>query len=76
MGFNPMEMMQFATKLKDFNERHPRVMPFFRETAGKFTSGSVVELKLTDPENKEYVTNIRLTDEDVELIRSLLAAKK
>ncbi len=75
MGFNPMEMMQIAGKLKAFNERHPRVMPFFKETSTKFTTGSVVELKLTDTENKEYVTNIRLTDEDIELIRTIMSMK-
>ncbi len=75
MGFNPMEMMQIAGKLKDFNERHPRVIPFFKETSNKFTTGSVVELKLTDTDNKEYVTNIRLTDEDIELIRTIMSMK-
>ncbi len=64
---NPMDMMQMGSRLQIFNQQHPKFGAFLRE-AGQdaMREGSVLEMRVTSPEGKEYVTNIRLTAEDVE----------
>ncbi len=55
-----------------FNEAHPRVMPFLEMLKGKaLMEGTVVEMRVTDPDGNEYVSNIRLTATDVETIKLL-----
>ena len=72
---NPMDVMQLGSRLQTFNQQHPKFGMFLRE-AGRdaMREGSVLEMKVTSPEGQEYVTNIKLTAEDVEtinIIRSL-----
>ena len=72
MAINPLSLMKLKDRLHLFRQEHPKVGPFFsmlREHA--VAEGSVVELKVTTPEGEEYVTNIRLTANDVETIRLL-----
>ena len=67
---NPMMLMQLVQRWSVFQQDHPRFMPFFsaaKETV--LTEGSVLELKVTDPEGKEITTNIRVTANDVETFR-------
>lgn len=72
MAVNPKTMMQMASRLRVFTEQHPKVVPFF-ETAGKnaVQEGTIVEMKITSPEGREYVTNIRLTKDDLETLEML-----
>ena len=47
-------------------------MPFLEMLKGKaLKEGTVVEMRVTDPDGNEYVSNIRLTATDVETIRLL-----
>lgn len=55
-----------------FNADHPKVMPFLEMLKGKaLKEGTVVEMRVTDPDGNEYVSNIRLTATDVETIKLL-----
>ena len=66
---NPMDIMQLGNRLQTFNAQHPKFGAFIREAgADAMREGSVLEMKVTSPEGKEYVTNLRLTAEDVETI--------
>ena len=67
---NPMDVMQLGSRFQTFNQQHPKFGAFLRE-AGKdaMREGSVIEMKVTSPEGQEYVTNIRLTAEDIETIQ-------
>ena len=72
---NPLDMMQLGGRLQTFSQQHPRFGDFLRESAkDAMREGSILEMKVTSPEGKEYITNIKLTPEDVEtinLIRSM-----
>jgi len=69
MAFNPMAMLQMKERLNIFNQDHPRVMPFFNAVGSNaLREGSVLELKVTTPEGKEYITNLRLNANDLETI--------
>lgn len=69
---NPMFLMQAQQRLTLFQQEHPKMLPFLntiREKALK--EGSVVEIKVTDPDGKEYVSNIRVTANDIETVRMI-----
>ena len=66
---NPMDMMQIGSKIQTFNAQHPRFGAFLREAGpDAMREDSVLEMKVTSPEGREYITNIKLTKEDVALI--------
>lgn len=66
MAVNPVTIMKFAERLKTFDREHPKVVPFLKTAgANAVQEGSVVEMKITSPEGREFVTNIRLTADDL-----------
>ena len=72
MAINPLALMKMKERMHIFQQEHSKVGPFFSMLREKAVSeGSVVELKVTTPEGEEYVTNIRLTANDVETIHIL-----
>ncbi len=65
-----MIMNEIKKRLDMFNADHPKVLPFMnmlKKNAVK--EGTVVEIRVTDPDGREYVSNIRLTANDVETIK-------
>lgn len=51
-------------------------MPFFQvANATAIKEGAVIEMKVTSPEGKELVTNIKLTKDDIETIQMLKSLK-
>lgn len=71
-------MMDFTAIMKmkgawdTFTRNHPKFMPFMqavgREAIG---DGTIIEIKVKSPEGKEYNTNMRLTQEDLDLFAHL-----
>ena len=73
MAINPMALMKMKERLKQFNADHPKVAPFFRVLHNEaIKEGSILELKVTTPEGKDYVSNIRLNANDIETLRMLI----
>ncbi len=70
MAINPIEMLQIGGRIQTFKEQHPRV-PAFIKKVGKeaIKEGAIVEVKVTSVEGTDYVTNIRLTAEDIEMLK-------
>ena len=67
MAMNHIAMMQAAGRIKIFQEQYPKAIAFIQSISnGDLREGSVIELKVTTPEGKESVSNIRLTKEDIE----------
>ena len=67
MAMNPIAMMQAAGRIKIFQEQHPKAIAFIQSvSAGDLREGSIIELKVTTPEGKESVSNIKLTKDDIE----------
>ncbi len=77
MAINPMKLMQLKERLDIFHSEHPKVAPFFKVLKDRAVfEGTVFELKATTPEGLEYVSNIRLTENDVETLRMLLELRQ
>lgn len=69
MAKNPLQFMQLAERLKIFREQHPRVLDFIQAVGrNNLQPGVILELRVTDLDGKVSVTNMRLTEEDVETI--------
>lgn len=70
MAVNPMDMMKIGQRLKLFQEQHPKFPAFLAQVKeNALMPGSIMEMKVTTPEGREYITNIRLTQDDVETLR-------
>ena len=72
MAINPMALLKIKERMTIFQQDHPKVGPFFGMLKGRaLIEGAVYELKVTTPDGQEYVSNIRLTQNDIETIRLL-----
>lgn len=72
MAINPAALLRMKERMRIFKADHPKVGPFFqmlRERA--LMEGTVFELKVTTPDGQEYISNIKLTPDDIETIRLL-----
>lgn len=78
MNFNQIAMIQ---KLKGCMERfrmnHPK-FPLFLNAVSQdaLIEGAVVEITVTTPQGKDYCTNIKLKQEDLEFIECLKALRQ
>ncbi|MCR5292606.1 MAG: hypothetical protein K6E28_06975 [Eubacterium sp.] len=76
MAINPMALMQLTSRFSIFNEQHPKVPMFLKAVSQDAVKvGSIIEIKVTSPDGDEYVTNIKVTPEDMETIRVIRGLK-
>lgn len=66
---NPLELMKFADRLNIFKNQHPKALNFFANAFGPgFREGTVIEMKVIDPDGNETFGNIKVTAEDLQTI--------
>ena len=73
MGMNPAALIKLHHMFKKFEERHPGVVNFTTKELmrDEIPEGSIFELSLTRPGEKSVATNMRLTKEDIEMLKAL-----
>ncbi len=77
MAINPMALLQMKGRLEIFQKQHPKVRAFLHSLREDgLQPGTVLELKATLPDGRERITNIRLTEDDMETIQMLSKLKK
>jgi len=71
-------MMDFGSIMKmkgawdKFNANHPKLMPFMQAVGrDAIVDGTIIEVKVTSPAGKEYNTNMKITQSDLELFAQL-----
>ena len=71
-GMNPTQIFQILGAWQKFTENHPK-FPKFLKAVGRegVKEGTVLEVKVTTPEGKEYCSNLRVIEEDLELVEQL-----
>ena len=75
MHMNPMLLLQAKERIDIFGQEHPKVFPFFKMLKNKALHvGAVYEMKVTSADGQEYVSNIRLTENDVQTIGMIMEA--
>lgn len=72
MAFNPMFLMQIKGEVEKFNQRHPKLQMFFADAIHRMNTGDVLEISLTKPDGSRMRTNIKVTDEDRQLLQNLI----
>lgn len=67
---NPLKMLELQKEWGQFRTRHPK-FPLFMQAVSQhaLVEGSVIEIKVTTPDGTDYTSNLRLTSEDVELMK-------
>lgn len=72
MHLNPMKLMQLKAHWDKFQKNHPK-FPKFLEAASQSNIGedSVIEISIKNPDGRVICTNLKVTQDDVELVRTL-----
>ena len=68
---NPMALMQIKGMLDTFKKNHPKVPMFFSAAAQSIGEGSIVEMTITNPDGKKICTNMKVTQDDIQLVLQL-----
>jgi hypothetical protein len=63
-------------KIKDawdtFSGNHPKFLPFMQAVSREAISdGTIIEIKVTSPQGKEYNTNMKITQSDLDLFNQI-----
>lgn len=70
--FDFTSVMKIKSAWDTFSRNHPKFMPFMqavgREAIG---DGTIIEIKVTSPEGKEFNTNMKLTQSDLDLFAQM-----
>lgn len=70
---NPLNLLQLKPAFLRFLAGHPK-FPKFLEAAARrdfLDEGSIIEIKAVNSRGQSIVTNLRLSESDLDLIRSL-----
>ncbi|MQN02241.1 MAG: hypothetical protein DUD27_00580 [Lachnospiraceae bacterium] len=69
---NPTSLFKIQGAFRKFQEAHPKVVAYFQSVFGSgVPEGTIMELTVTKPGEEPVTTNMRVTQEDLELIQSL-----
>lgn len=71
INMNPMTLIKLKPLIFGFKDRHPKVSKFAKAAAQIADVGSVVEVKFTTSQGKTIVTNVKITEEDMELFNAI-----
>lgn len=69
---NLTNLMQFQKMWSDFTSRHPK-FPMFLSAVSQhgIEEGTIIEVQIKRPDGKEFATNLKIAQEDMELFRNL-----
>ena len=68
---NPFSMMQIKTLFEKFQYNHPRVVQFFQAAFPMVEPDSVIEITVTNAQGKTISTNMKVTEDDLQLLNQL-----
>ena len=70
--FNPAKLLQFKSEYGKFEARHPKFVLFMGAIMKSgVPEGSVIEMKITYPDGREMESNLKVTAEDAEFLKSV-----
>lgn len=68
---NPKTLMHLRDMEKQFTSGHPKLEPFLAAASAVVDEGSVIEVKMTTSAGETICTNLRVSAQDMEMIRTL-----
>lgn len=70
--FDFSSVMKMKSAWDTFNHNHPKFMPFCQAVGREGIGvGTIIEVKVTSPEGKEFNTNMKLTQSDLDLFEQV-----
>ena len=73
MNINPMAIMELQQKLNTFKQEHPRVLPFINAVKDDgLQEGTIFDMKITTPDGVSKQCNIKFTQNDLELLNTIM----
>lgn len=72
MNMNPMAIMKLMGAKSKFENAHPKFMAFMKMVISRpMEEGTIIEVTLTRPGEEPITSNLKVTNEDLELLASL-----
>ena len=71
MAMNFQALLQLKNLWQRFTAQHPKFPAILRAAQPALREGSVIAFTITTPEGKVIESNLKVTAEDIELIKSL-----
>ena len=72
MAINPMKFIALKSDFEKFKNNHPKFMQFVKVMSQDgLREGTVLECKVINAEGREMQANIKITQDDLELIRKI-----
>lgn len=69
---NPMMLLQFQKTWERFKNNHPKFPLFLKAVSqNALKEGSVIEISITTAEGKNYCSNLKLSEDDMEMISQM-----
>lgn len=68
---NPMGFMKIKGLVDRFKDNHPKVPMFFAAASKSIDVDSIIEINITTAEGKNLCTNMKVTTDDMELVKQL-----
>ena len=71
--FNPIALLKMKKQWEDFSARHPKFALFLMDVVkSKVGVDTIIDIKLTMPDGSVLQSNMKVCEEDMELIQSLI----
>lgn len=72
MAINPMKLLELKNLWSAFTKRHPKFPQFLSavQQAG-IQEGTIIEVQITSPDGKTFTSNMKVTAEDIDAVKSL-----
>lgn len=66
---NPMKLMQLKGMGDRFKANHPKIPGFMNAAMQSIAEGSIIEMSVISPDGKKLCTNMRVTAEDMQMLK-------
>ncbi len=68
-GINPTQLFQLMGAWQKFTANHPKFPKFLKAVAAEgIQEHTIIEVSVTTPEGKTYCSNLKITQEDLDLL--------
>lgn len=72
MGIDPIKLMKLKSSIGAFQARHSKFVNFIHTMSKQcMQEGTIIEVNVTTSDGKKYVSNMKVSAEDVEFLSSL-----
>ena len=72
MTLNPKTLISIKKGFDTFRSNHPKFISFIGNVgSAQVKEGSILELKIVNPDGEEFVTNLKANQDDIEFLKMI-----